>query len=156
MKLTLPENIEARLSPQSTALHLAIGLFVSDETTLGQAAEIAGLNLPATVKAALGDIDDVRACTGTNARKHAALARIYYEGASEPSGVLLYIKSALTGDESPDVLNYRAEHPLFPQEPTSDQFFDEAQWESYRNLGEHSVTGLFSDPRAGFWLPTVL
>jgi predicted HTH domain antitoxin len=43
MKLTLPDSIEARLSPESTALHLAIGLFVSDEVTLGQAAEIAGL-----------------------------------------------------------------------------------------------------------------
>jgi predicted HTH domain antitoxin len=42
--LTLPDNIEARLSPQSTALLLAIGLFVSDESTLGQAAEVAGLS----------------------------------------------------------------------------------------------------------------
>jgi predicted HTH domain antitoxin len=44
MQLTLPESLEARLSPQSTALHLAIGLFVSDEATLGQAAEVAGLS----------------------------------------------------------------------------------------------------------------
>ena len=44
MILTLPENLEARLSPQSTALHLAIGLFVSDESTLGQAAQVAGLS----------------------------------------------------------------------------------------------------------------
>src|SRR6266511_3452695 len=44
MQLTLPANIEARLSQQSTALHLAIGLFVSDEATLGQAAEVAGLS----------------------------------------------------------------------------------------------------------------
>ena len=44
MKITLPENIAARLSPQSTALHLGIGLFVSDEATLGQAAEVAGLS----------------------------------------------------------------------------------------------------------------
>jgi predicted HTH domain antitoxin len=43
MKLNLPESVEARLSPESTALHLAIGLFVSEEATLGQAAEIAGM-----------------------------------------------------------------------------------------------------------------
>ncbi len=43
MNLTLPECIEARLSPQSTSLHLAIGLFVAEEVTLGQAAEVAGL-----------------------------------------------------------------------------------------------------------------
>lgn len=42
MTLTLPESLEARLSPQSTALHLAIGLFVAEEATLGQAAQVAG------------------------------------------------------------------------------------------------------------------
>jgi predicted HTH domain antitoxin len=44
MILTLPDNLEARLSPQFTALHLAIGLFVADESTLGQAAQVAGLS----------------------------------------------------------------------------------------------------------------
>jgi len=42
MQLTLPEAVESRLSPREAALHLAIGLFVTEETTLGQAAEIAG------------------------------------------------------------------------------------------------------------------
>ena len=41
----MPEDLEAHLSPQSTALHLAVGLFVSDESTLGQAAQVAGLSL---------------------------------------------------------------------------------------------------------------
>jgi hypothetical protein len=27
--------------------------------------------------------------------------------------------------------------PAFPQQTTADQFFDEAQWESYRALGYH-------------------
>jgi predicted HTH domain antitoxin len=44
MTLKLPESIERRLSPQSTALHLAIGLFVAEEATLGQAAQVAGLS----------------------------------------------------------------------------------------------------------------
>jgi len=44
MIVTLPESLEARLSPQSTALHLAIGLFVADEATLGQAAQVARLS----------------------------------------------------------------------------------------------------------------
>ena len=43
MVLTLPERLEARLSPRATALHLAIGLFVTEEATLGQAAEVAGM-----------------------------------------------------------------------------------------------------------------
>lgn len=44
MLLTLPESIETRLSPESAALHLAIGLFVSEEATLAQAAEVAGIS----------------------------------------------------------------------------------------------------------------
>src|SRR5205085_6569817 len=47
MTLTLPASVEQSLSPESAALHLAIGLFVSEEATLGQAAQIAGL--PQTV-----------------------------------------------------------------------------------------------------------
>ena len=35
--LDLSAKLEARLSPQSTALHLAVGLYVSEEATLGQA-----------------------------------------------------------------------------------------------------------------------
>ena len=46
----LPEAVEARLSPKDVALHLAIGLFVTEEATLGQAAEIAGLTQPAFLK----------------------------------------------------------------------------------------------------------
>jgi predicted HTH domain antitoxin len=38
MELTLPETVETTLSPRKAALHLAIGLFVSEEATLGQAA----------------------------------------------------------------------------------------------------------------------
>ena len=32
------------MSPESTAVHFAIGLFVSEEATLGEAAEVAGLS----------------------------------------------------------------------------------------------------------------
>ena len=44
MNLTLPAALESRLSQREAALHLAIGLFVSEEATLGQAAEAAGLS----------------------------------------------------------------------------------------------------------------
>jgi hypothetical protein len=64
--------------------------------------------------------------------------------------VLLYVKANLTGDESVDVLHYHKTHPEFPHEPTSDQFFDELQWESYRRLGEHLVQPLCADAN-WFW-----
>ena len=50
MQLTLPESVEATLSPQAAALHLAAGLFVSEEVGLGQAAEIAGISQAAFLK----------------------------------------------------------------------------------------------------------
>ncbi|HEY4561799.1 MAG TPA: hypothetical protein VIJ36_02415, partial [Thermoanaerobaculia bacterium] len=69
-------------------------------------------------------------------RTHAALARVTY-GSPGCKTRLIYIKPSLTGDEPEDVLEYHRSHPDFPHEPTSDQFFDEAQWESYRRLGDH-------------------
>jgi predicted HTH domain antitoxin len=50
MQLTLPDAIETKLSPKDAALHLAIGMFVTEEATLGQAAEIAGLTQAAFLK----------------------------------------------------------------------------------------------------------
>ncbi len=68
--------------------------------------------------------------------KHALLARVNYTGPDQ-TGWLLLLKPSLTGDEPVDVLNYWRNKSVFPQESTMDQFFDEAQWESYRRLGEH-------------------
>lgn len=66
---------------------------------------------------------------------HVAQATITYADGSQ--GSLIYIKASLTGDEDADVVEYARSHRTFPHETTSDQFFDEAQWESYRRLGEH-------------------
>lgn len=52
-------------------------------------------------------------------------------------GTLLYIKPAIVGSENADVLNYRKAHPDYPHQSTADQWFDEAQFESYRALGYH-------------------
>ena len=70
-------------------------------------------------------------------KKHAALAEVRYDGSKEPGTHILLIKPSLTGDEMLDVIQYHSDNPRFPQEPTSDQYFDEAQWESYRRLGKH-------------------
>ncbi|MEJ2790542.1 MULTISPECIES: hypothetical protein [unclassified Pseudoxanthomonas] len=63
----------------------------------------------------------------------AALGRITYGDGDE--GLLLYIKPSLVGDESTDIRTYATLHEKFPHEPTSDQFFDETQFECYRQLG---------------------
>jgi predicted HTH domain antitoxin len=44
MQLTLPKTVESRVTLRSASLSLAIGMFVTEEVTLGQAAEIAGIS----------------------------------------------------------------------------------------------------------------
>ena len=81
-------------------------------------------------------------------RVHATLAHVYYRDDPEqekafyrqgqPFGTtILFVKPSLNGDEPLDLQEYARSHPDFPQQSTLDQDFDEAQWESYRKLGEH-------------------
>lgn len=74
---------------------------------------------------------------------HAALARVTFVDDPEWHGWLLYLKPTLVGDEPADLVEYHRAHPPFPQETTGDQFFDEAQWESYRMLGYHIARDVF-------------
>ncbi|HVW87562.1 MAG TPA: hypothetical protein VHB50_22900 [Bryobacteraceae bacterium] len=72
---------------------------------------------------------------------HYVVGRITYPPQSgqqvRETGWILYLKSSLTGDEPEDVAQYKSSHGDFPQEPTSNQFFTESQFESYRKLGRH-------------------
>ncbi|MDA8450741.1 hypothetical protein M5C97_11170 [Acidovorax sp. NCPPB 3859] len=68
-----------------------------------------------------------------------ALATVRYPaGGSDGesgSGILIVIKPNMCAGLPMDIENYRLQCPAFPQQPTSDQFFNEAQWESYFSLG---------------------
>ncbi len=74
---------------------------------------------------------------------YCAVAEIQYkgaDGASVENGTLVYIKPTLTGRGKPipyDVISYSKTKEDFPHESTTDQWFDEAQFESYRALGFH-------------------
>ncbi len=72
---------------------------------------------------------------------YCAVGRIRYSrvDAGAPDGTLVYIKPAFYGREPPDVFNYAHSSPTFPHETTADQFFTEAQFESYRQLGAFVV-----------------
>jgi len=50
MELTIPAPLADKFSHQDVALHLAIGLFVTEEATLGQAAQVAGLSQTAFLR----------------------------------------------------------------------------------------------------------
>ncbi len=115
----------------------------------------AGL-ITAAVRERLGMLDDLKPevdregnVTGPS-RTHAALFRVRYQTGPLRTSLLLFLKATLTGDEPSDVEEYSALHPDFPHESTLNQFFDEAQWESYRQLGEHVASPLFADP-GWFW-----
>jgi Patatin-like phospholipase len=72
---------------------------------------------------------------------HCAFGTIKYSAMDGrgTDGSLIYVKPLVSGDEPPDVSNYTAAHPEFPHETTTDQWFSESQFESYRLLGEHAV-----------------
>jgi hypothetical protein len=71
-------------------------------------------------------------------KKHIIKGTITYPGIKS-TGTLIYIKASLTGNEPIDIREYALANPDFPQQSTADQFFDEAQFESYRKLGYHSI-----------------
>ena len=86
------------------------------------------------------DLDPLRPGPEGLARQHMVVGTIHYGGQRGfDKGMLLCFKPALTGDEPADILNYKSGHDDFPHQTTGDQFYDEAQWESYRRLGEHSA-----------------
>jgi hypothetical protein len=86
---------------------------------------------------------------GRLARAHAALASVQWADEPGRRAWLLYLKPTLSGDEPADVRQYHEAHPSFPQETTGDQFFDEAQWESYRMLGFTIADAVFAPGEPG-------
>ncbi len=80
-------------------------------------------------------------------RRHAVVGTIEYPPRSdkdEPEvGYLLYCKSTITGDEPQHLHEYRIKNPSFPHQTTADQWFDEQQFEVYRELGYHVGKGTF-------------
>lgn len=61
-------------------------------------------------------------------------------------GTLIYLTTTFFKALTPDLFGYRKVNPKFPDEPTSDQFFDERQFEAYRELGYQAAWKMLSDP----------
>jgi hypothetical protein len=73
------------------------------------------------------------AITTKSGRETFLLASIKY--ADGTFGTLIVIKPRVTRGLPIDVQSYANENPEFPQQTTADQFYSEAQFESYRKLG---------------------
>ena len=95
------------------------------------------------------EIDTAQLNRGKDGRStwHCGVGPIHYEDVDEAAvpGVLVYLQGSLTGDETADVRQYADRHPAFPHESTLDQFFSEAQFESYRALGYHIAQTVFGE-----------
>jgi hypothetical protein len=83
---------------------------------------------------------------------HCCVGRIRYDEVDEEAvpGLMIYLQATLTGDEPPDLLQYVSRHPSFPRQSTLNQFFDEAQFEAYRALGQHVVGQVFGEAAAAW------
>ncbi len=90
-----------------------------------------------------------------NRQSHAIVAAVRFDQASDAEnrfGLILFLKPSLSGDEPLDLWEYDMHQKDFPQESTGDQFFDEAQWESYRKLGEHIAGSMLTGGKNdAFW-----
>jgi predicted acylesterase/phospholipase RssA len=84
---------------------------------------------------------DVKADAPKSNGPHCAIGQITYSNGHH--GVIVYIKSSLTGDENDYVFHYKRRYSAFPHETTVDQMFSEEQFEAYRALGYHATFGLF-------------
>lgn len=94
-------------------------------------------------------LDDMRPDPKSRFSKtHAQLFRVIYpptsDGRPDGMGLMLYLKLSLTGNEAELLKRYRLLHPDFPHQSTLDQFYDEEQFEAYRQLGVHVAEGTFS------------
>lgn len=95
------------------------------------------------------DLHDLALLPDGNCRAYGLLVKIHYpanetrEDTPPRTGWMLYLKLAMTGTEPAYVMDYRRENREFPHQTTGDQFFDEAQFEAYRSLGECAMESFF-------------
>lgn len=79
------------------------------------------------------------------ARRGYAIADIEYE--KNRTGLLVYLKPTLTKGLPEDIYGYKTAFPTFPDQTTADQFFDEAQFEAYRELGYQLTKQMFAEEK---------
>ncbi|HEY3840901.1 MAG TPA: AAA family ATPase [Bryobacteraceae bacterium] len=78
--------------------------------------------------------------TEHHAQTHYEIGSITYPDGT--TGTLLLLRPVLTGDESTDVGQYASIHPNFPAMDVRPGHFDDAEYESYRLLGQHTIDSL--------------
>ena len=84
-----------------------------------------------------------------------AIANIKYpedEQGTSCEGMIVFIKATLTSELTADLYGYRNANPTFPNQSTVNQFFDEPQFEAYRELGYQLTQRLTNNKTfKGWW-----
>lgn len=100
---------------------------------------------------------DAAKVASSNERAFCLLLAVYEDsdgdGKPELVGHIVWMKPRLFSGAPQDIVGYALAHPAFPHQTTGDQFFDEAQWESYRALGDVMMRELLGGT---FWNENVL
>jgi len=78
-----------------------------------------------------------------SAEHTSTLGWINRDSVKSRTGWILWVKPSLMADDGADVRQYGFAHSDFPQQSTAEQWFDEAQFESYRRLGEETGREIF-------------
>ena len=112
--------------------------------TLAEAITLAAQELGATVEVGY---EPLRALSSGGrleryVARDCAVGLITYTDGSR--GILWYAKISLTADAPSRLRAYKEKMDIFPCHPTSDQFFDTEQFETYRELGVFSTDHLLS------------
>ncbi len=169
-QLMLREMLGVGLDEQDARIHLADGghfenlgiyellrrrcryIIVSDAgadptctlADLGQAVQRARADFGAEVEILA---DPLFHGDGETMRKQAHLiGQVTYADGSE--GEILYLKALLRENLGADIYGYWRTNPEFPNQPTSNQFYGELQFDSYRELGRQLMAGIVGDAGA--------
>jgi hypothetical protein len=108
---------------------------------LGQAIQRARADLGADVEICADDFTKERA-DEIASRAH-LLGKVTYADGS--TGEILYLKAMVIRHLSADIYAYWRANAAFPNEPTSDQFYGELQFDSYRELGLQIMSAVIGD-----------
>ncbi len=174
-QLMLREMLGVGLSEQDSRIHLADGghfenlglyellrrrcryIIVSDAgadpdctlADLGQAVQRARADFNADVNICADPLFHAKGEQGAGGelrRRAHLVGRVTYADGTQ--GEILYLKALLRENLGADIYGYWRTNPEFPNQPTSNQFYGELQFDSYRELGRQLTAGIVMDSGA--------
>jgi hypothetical protein len=168
-QLMLREMLGVGLSEKDSRIHLADGghfenlglyellrrrcryIIVSDAgadpactlADLGQAVQRARADLGAEVDICADPLFHHDGASGDIRKRTHLVGTVKYADGSQ--GEILYLKALLREHLGADIYGYWRTNPEFPNQPTSNQFYGEMQFDSYRELGRQLIAGIVGE-----------